>query len=79
MGGHCSQKLCPGGESQSPPGRSRSSHQYEIHNSTAKIGCPRARFPGPSLPPSVARGRRYNALARRNGGRLCRDATIAEG
>jgi len=29
MGGDCSQKLCPGGESQSTPGRSRTSDQYE--------------------------------------------------
>jgi hypothetical protein len=42
MGGDCSQKLCPGGESQSSPGR-RSSAQYE-NNSIAKIGCPWTRL-----------------------------------
>jgi hypothetical protein len=46
MGGDCSQKLCPGGECYSSPGRSRSSDQYEINNSIAKIGCPRTRLSG---------------------------------
>jgi hypothetical protein len=46
MGGDCSQKLCPGEECYSSPGRSRSSDQYEINNSIAKIGCPRTRLLG---------------------------------
>ena len=40
MGGHCSQKLLLRRGSHSSPGRSRSSDQYEINNSIAKIGCP---------------------------------------
>ncbi len=40
MGGHCSQKLLPRRGLHSSPGRSRSSDQYEINNSIAKIGSP---------------------------------------
>ena len=40
MGGHCSQKLLLRRGSHSSPGRSRSSDQYEINNSIAKIGSP---------------------------------------
>ena len=39
-GGHCSQKLLLRRGSHSSPGCSRSSHQYEINNSSAKAGCP---------------------------------------
>lgn len=46
MGGDCSQKLLLRRGWHSSPGRSRSSDQYEIHNSIAKIGFPRSRFPG---------------------------------
>ncbi len=82
----------------SSPGRSRSSGQYEINNSTAQIGfwlgpLPRCSpFSSPARQPQTAallhRGaaerllapsRSYNDLARRNGSRHCRDATIAEG
>jgi hypothetical protein len=42
----------------SSPGRSRSSDQYEINNSIAKIGCPRPRLSGVlfSPPPAAQRG-----------------------
>jgi hypothetical protein len=46
MGGDCSQKLLLRRGWHSSPGRSRSSDQYEIHNSIAKIGSLRPRFPG---------------------------------
>ena len=42
MGGECSQKLLLRRGMHSSPGRSRSSDQYEINNSIAKIRCPRA-------------------------------------
>jgi hypothetical protein len=38
MGGDCSRKLLLRRGLHSSPGRSRSSDQYEIHNSIAKIG-----------------------------------------
>jgi hypothetical protein len=40
MGGDCSQKLLLRRGLHSSPGRSRSSDQYEINNSIAKIGRP---------------------------------------
>ena len=46
MGGIAPRSSCPGGESHSSLGRSRSSAQYEINNSIAKIRCPTARFLG---------------------------------
>jgi hypothetical protein len=78
----------------SSPGRSRSSGQYEINNSIAQIGfrlgplarCSQISFAsrqtqtaasGRGAP--VGPSRSYNDLARRNGSRHCRDATIAEG
>jgi hypothetical protein len=38
----------------SPSGRSRSSDQYEINNSIAKIGCPRTRLSGVLFSPPAA-------------------------
>ena len=46
MGGDCSQKLLLRRGWHSSPGRSRSSDQYEIHNSIAKLGPLPTRFPG---------------------------------
>lgn len=46
MGGDCSQKLLLRRGLHSSPGRSRSSDQYEIHNSIVKIASLRTRFPG---------------------------------
>ena len=79
----------------SSPGRSRSSGQYEINNSIAQIGfwlgsacavfsivrnCGRPkRLHRGAGGASVGPSRSYNDLARRNGSRHCRDATIAEG
>jgi hypothetical protein len=64
MGGDCSQKLLLRRGLHSPPERSRSSDQYELNNSIAKIGRPRTRLSGGSfsrmrvggcdLPPSLS-------------------------
>ena len=54
MGGDCSQKLLLRRGWHSSPGRSKSSDQYEIHNSIAKLGPLRTRFPVVSFSRSTA-------------------------
>jgi len=56
MGGDCSQKLLLRRGWHSSPGRSRSSDQYAIHNSIAKMGSLRTRLSGVRFsPPAAAR------------------------
>jgi hypothetical protein len=56
MGGDCSQKLLLRRGWHSSPGRSRSSDQYAIHNSIAKMVPATRRFPAASFsPPTAAR------------------------